>query len=150
MSKYVIVSFVDEVVVGQVFNKTKWPLHLTLVQPFLSEKGDDFLIEQIITIANGHEQFPMLAKAEEKFGQNNDILVVELEMNPEAQKLNTDLVDVLKSFIVKDSFEYPNYRPHITKNGTNAIKVGDSVIVNNISLVKYKEDDREIISDQKL
>jgi 2'-5' RNA ligase len=149
MYKYVIVSFLEEIPNGYIFNRNNWPLHLTIIRPFLSPDESDYFVEKLKFICSKNNRIQLTAKSEELFGLNKDIPVIELEMTGDLQNLHDEVKQVLKDSIEFESALYADFRPHVTTQGNKSIKVGEDIMIDSLSLVKSSGDTKEVISSIK-
>ena len=143
MSPYLIVSFLKRNH-PSVFQKSDWPLHVTIVRPFSSSKAPEEIIKSLTTLCAKTSQLKTIGKSREMFGPENDIHVTELEKTPELQALHEKAIKAIEP-IEFTSFEYPNFRPHITDQGNGSFVVDQEVILTSLSLVKISGHEREVL-----
>lgn len=145
MSRYVIVSFLKKTTAGRTFSKLEWPLHLTVLRPFFSDTEDSKLIETLQISLAEKQKIALIGKSKELFGQNTDIVVTELEYNVQIQDLHNSVEGAFGSFVSFESKQYLDYRPHVTTQGNESVEVGEKVVIDSVSLVKFNNDSRQVL-----
>lgn len=68
--KYTIISPIEQVVEGQVFESINWPLHSTIADTFAVDAIDDGLISRIQRLVRGRS-ITMLGGESGKFSSNH-------------------------------------------------------------------------------
>ncbi len=146
MNRYIIASFLGRIPAGTAFPESEWPLHVTLTRAFLSGHDEQDLIKTLERALEGKESFALVGKSEELFGPKLDRPVIELERTGEISGLNASLKQSFASSIdrpVPD--KYPEYRPHVTRQGNEGIAVGDTVTVSSVSLIRANPDSERLV-----
>lgn len=146
MNKYIIVSFLEDVLAGTTFAESKWPLHVTLMYSFFSSRDQKDLIDRLKQTLSEVQKFNLIGKSVEFFGQDLDREVTELQSKPELSSLNTLLKETFKEFMEGPTVDkYPIYRPHVTRNDGKGIEIGEIVNIKTVSLVLVAKDTRHVL-----
>ena len=128
------------------FSSSDFPVHVTIVRPFLSGIDEKEIIKKMKITSSKNKPMKTSGKSKEMFGPQNNVFVTELENTPEIQKLHNDSLDDLGDSI---NFELPqynsNFRPHVTDQKTGKISVGEEIFINSISLLRFYENKCHII-----
>jgi len=144
MQKYILVKLLEDVPVGSEFSAATWPLHLTLVDDFLSSL-DEVGIQQKLNelLANHLPYAKTMAISDDLLGPLKTVPVVLLQVTPTLLSLHTLLVDFLKQsavVLVSPEFAGEGYKPHVTIQDTGRVAVGSEVIVDTVSIVAMSPD----------
>jgi 2'-5' RNA ligase len=151
MNKYVIVSFLENIPVDTIFADSQWPLHVTLIRPFVSLAKEEELIATLTKALEETKSFSLVGISEEMFGPESNIPVVELERTPQAIALNASLKSAFDSSMDKSVPDmYTEFRPHVTSQVGGGITVGGTVGVNSVSLVRYEPGMRYVLATVRL
>jgi hypothetical protein len=145
MNQYVIVSFLQKEF-PQKFLQPGWPLHITIVRPFFSNKSGEEFIQALITICSQIKPMHTLGKSREMFGPNSNVPVTELENIPALQSLHDQIMSELRAWMEFRTPQYKTYRPHATDQATGGISVGEEVEIDSISLVELGSEERQVLS----
>lgn len=143
MSSYLVVSFLEKNP-PSVFQKSHWPLHATIVRPFSSSKTAEEIIDALKILSKQTNQLRTVGKSREMFGPENDISVTELEKTPELQIFHEKTLEAIGP-INFTSFEYPDFRPHVSDHAAGTIAPGEEVIFHSLSLVEVFTEERKIL-----
>lgn len=138
MAKYVIVKMIESQTIGSTFNSGKWPLHVTIIPNFEIKWDYKKLNSELEAVVNSCSQVRTVANTDDLFGPDKDIPVTRLELRPELAKIHTTIVEFLENNDAK--FELPiilkeNYKPHITIQGSARVNTGDSINIDELSIV---------------
>jgi 2'-5' RNA ligase len=136
MNKYIIVSFLEDVSSGMKFQKSEWPLHLTIIPPFFFNKEEKQLINLLNSSFTNKKPITLIGESKEMFGPEREVEVTVLKNTEAIQELHNDIQERLRNWIIFKSKQYPDYRPHVSGQGEKEINVGKKIIINNVSLVK--------------
>jgi hypothetical protein len=138
MNTFLIVSFLTPP--GQSFPKSHWPLHVTMLRPFRSEKDGENLLKILRQFCDQNKAIETVGLSKELFGTHKDILVTELRKTPELISLHADITTVFDPFICFNDMEFKTFRPHVTKQGEDEASIGQSILLNSLSLVKSENE----------
>lgn len=132
--KYTLVQFFQPMDEAETFPMTDWPLHITLVDVFAIDITDELmndLKEYLDTLPYAITHI----KSEGTLGMTAVWLV---ENTPKLQAIHDTLVDILEkhgAVFNTPEFTRGGFIPHITKQASSGMKIGDKVSVDFVSLV---------------
>ncbi|MDB5244374.1 MAG: 2-5 ligase family protein [Parcubacteria group bacterium] len=150
MRKFVIVSLLTKDC-PTTFQKTDWPLHLTLARPFLSPDSNEELIQKV-TLACAN-QTPLVTRGVSRalFDRyQRKIAATEVEHTPELLRLHTQIRDAIGP-VQAVGESYDTFRPHVSDQAAEAIEVGQIITLDSVSLVEMDGNNRYVfhIADLK-
>ncbi|MDP9887578.1 2'-5' RNA ligase family protein [Pseudarthrobacter enclensis] len=148
----IFVAFVEPVAEGQVFPRTDWPLHITLVRfdvrfdagtPAGAEPAERIagLADGTATAALGA---PLTVAEDAGFGRNASVPVNLVEPHPALQELHEKLVQAVADVggrILTPHHTLTGYRPHVSHQvgtgptATKRLHPGDAVVLDRVALV---------------
>ncbi|MGX5715777.1 2'-5' RNA ligase family protein [Arthrobacter sp. MAHUQ-56] len=151
MRNLIFVAFVEPVADGQVFPRTDWPLHITLVRFDLTfdagtSAGAD-VVERLAGLADAPAAAALgaqLAVGEDAaFGRNGSVPVSLVEPHGALQELHGQLVQLVSDVegrILTPRHTLTGYRPHVshqtsTEGDAKRLHQGDAVVLDRIALV---------------
>lgn len=149
MTQYVIISILEPDF-PLVFQKADYPLHVTLLRSFETDVPNHTLADTLHSICKQHRALSSQGKSIELFGSNSDRPVTELVNTPELQKLHDDIRSAYIDEIEFTTFEYPNFRPHVTRNNGKSIQVGEKVLIKTVSLIELASENRKVLATFQL
>jgi len=135
--KYTIVSPIEQVIEGQVFESTHWPLHTTIADTFAVDAIDEDLISQIRRRVKGRT-FNVSGEELAYFGKNADVEVVLLRDSPELYTLHSDLADLLldRGAIFNDpQYTKGGFIGHVTQQATKRLAVNERVRLDAVAII---------------
>jgi hypothetical protein len=148
----IFVAFVEPVAEGQVFPRSEWPLHITLVRfdvrfdagtPAGADPAERIagLADAPATAALGAQ----LAVGEDAaFGRNASVPVNLVDPNPALQELHEQLVQLVTDVegrILTPRHTLTGYRPHVShqpgtgQTAAKRVHPGDAVVLDRVALV---------------
>ncbi|WP_348648573.1 2'-5' RNA ligase family protein [Cryobacterium breve] len=83
MPRLVVVLPLAPLTVGDTFLVRDWPLHVTVLAPFLTDAAPDVIAAALTAAASALPALSVVAGGGERFGRRHDIPVTVLESNPE-------------------------------------------------------------------
>jgi len=156
MRNLIFVTFVEPVVEGQVFPRTEWPLHITMVRFDLkfdagTPAGADVaervagLADDAATTALGSG---LTVGKDAAFGRNGSVPVNLVQPHPALQELHERLVQVVADAggkVLTPHHTLTGYRPHVshqTGAGGDAKRLhpSDAVVLDRVALVDMAPD----------
>ncbi len=156
MRNLIFVAFVEPVAEGQVFPRTDWPLHITLVRFDVrfdagSQDSADVagriagLADAAATTALGAG---LTVGKDAGFGRNGSVPVNLVQPHPALQELHERLVQVVADAggrILTPHHTLTGYRPHVshqaaTEGSEKRLHPGDAVVLDRIALVDMAPD----------
>ena len=99
---------------------------------------DDVLLGKIKQLCNNFKAFALTAGEDEFFGLNREVHVTTMIMNDELQELHDSLVSVLSdagAIFDEPQYMLENYRAHATVQETIRLHEGDSIAIDNITII---------------
>ncbi|MFJ6027215.1 2'-5' RNA ligase family protein [Pseudarthrobacter sp. NPDC092424] len=142
----IFVAFVEEVAEEQVFLRTDWPLHITLVRfdADASTGGDPAAAVAAAADAPARAALGTMLRIGEDagFGRDGSVPVSLVEAQPQLQTLHEELVRAVSGQggrILTPYHTLSGYRPHVSHRGTTPdtkrLRPGDAVVLGRIALV---------------
>nr|WP_306632421.1 2'-5' RNA ligase family protein [Arthrobacter ulcerisalmonis] len=152
MRNLIFVVFVEPVADGQVFPRTEWPLHITLVRFDAGCRDGADVAESIAGLADRPAAAALgtvlTVGADAAFGRNGSVPVNLVEPHPALQELHERLVQVVADAcgrILTPHHALSGYRPHVSHQagahqapsgpGGKRLRQGDAVVLDRIALV---------------
>ncbi|MFM9273789.1 2'-5' RNA ligase family protein [Pseudarthrobacter sp. NKDBFgelt] len=143
MRNFVLVAFVEPVAEGQVFPRTQWPLHMTL----LRFDVDDAVAEQVAALAGPPADKALgaaLTVGEDAgFGRNGSVPVSLVQPQQDLQALHEQLATAVESAggrILTPAHTGSGYRPHISHLHGRRLRPGDTLVLDRVALVDMAPD----------
>lgn len=138
MPRFVLVKLLEHLKSPAVFPATQWPLHLTLVPDFSIDWEPARLHAELGRALAGVRSLVVTASSEALFGPARNVRVTLIGKTPELSSLHEHAVGALVAGgAVFDSPGYvgDGYRPHVTIWGTRHLAEGDTVAIDEVSIV---------------
>ncbi len=147
MRNLIFVAFVEPVAEGQVFLRSAWPLHITLVRFDVGSPDSADVAVRLAEQAGPHASAALgagLTVGEDAaFGRNGTVPVSLVEPHPALQALHEQLVHAatgLGATILTPRHTLSGYRPHVSHHGGKRLHPGDAVVLDRIALVDMAPD----------
>jgi len=152
MRNLIFVAFVEPVAEGQVFLRSAWPLHITLVRFDVGSPDSADVAVRLTEQAGPHASAALgagLTVGEDAaFGRNGTVPVSLVDPHPALQALHEQLVHAvtdLGATILTPRHTLSGYRPHVSHHGAAGAGVkrlhpGDAVVLDRIALVDMAPD----------
>jgi hypothetical protein len=138
MSRLVVVLPLTPLRTGDSFPVSEWPLHITVLPPFLTDAAASVIAGVIAATVTGRTALTAVAGADALFGRREDVPVTLVEDDPNLTELHRALVDAVRPFAStpdEPAFTGPGFRAHITiKNGAR-VHAGEALTLTQIALV---------------
>ena len=146
MRNLIFVAFVEPVAEGQVFPRTDWPLHITLVRFDVRFDAGNAAGADIAERLAGPADVPvaqalgtpLTVGADAGFGRDGSVPVNLVAPNRALQQLHEQLVDLVPEVggrILTPRHTLAGYRPHISHHGSKRLHQGDAVVLDRVALV---------------
>lgn len=143
--KLLPVFFVDEVKIGETFDKHDWPLHITLFPPVEAEYSMELGIRMREYI-NPLEPFTVRVNGEAVYGPQeaidagNGTPVYTVEKKRQLVAVHKGFIHAL-SHLPYDRRFMKKYKPHVSKqHARRALKIGEQLHVEGLSVVTREAD----------
>lgn len=138
MSRLVIVLPLSPLRDGDSFAVQDWPLHITVLPPFLTDAAPSEIAAAITSAASTQTPLTAIAGHDEMFGRREDVPVTVVVENEALTRLHRTLVDAVRPFAAspdEPAFTGPGFRPHITIKHHGRVHEGDEFSLTQIALV---------------
>lgn len=138
MQKYVIVQFLEDTPVGDEFDMSEWPLHVTLVANFAVNLPQNKVIEHFNHIVAQQCVCESKAAEDDYFGPEKQVHVTVLEPTKQLMDIHLNLIAYIKKLdAVFDEPKYleSGYRAHATIQKIQTLQLGDKVRIEELSLI---------------
>ena len=138
MPRLVVVLPLTPLRVGSSFAVPAWPLHITVLPPFLTDAPTDEIAAAIAAATRVHPPLTAVAGRNELFGRRHDIPVALIEPNDQLTALHRTLVDAIRPFAAapdEPAFTGPGFRAHVTHKPPATVQPGDTLTLTQIALV---------------
>ncbi|MDL2362951.1 MAG: 2'-5' RNA ligase family protein [Patescibacteria group bacterium] len=138
VQKYVIVSLIQPVVDGLVFDASEWPLHTTVAPRFTTVVGVDDLVKTLEKFAKEYAAFNVEIGDDAMFGDKNDLPVSLVVPTEVLENLHTALITTLTAsgaIFDEPSYIGDGYRPHITVQKQARVRKRENIYLTSLSLI---------------
>jgi hypothetical protein len=138
MPRLVVVLPLTPIPVGAGFAVSAWPLHVTVLPPFLTDAPADRIADAIAATTRALPALTVLAGGTELFGRRHDIPVTLIEPDATLTALHTTLVRAIRPFAAapdEPAFTGPGFRAHVTHKPPARIHPGDVLTLEQVALV---------------
>lgn len=147
MRNLIFVAFVEPVTGGQVFPRTDWPLHITLVRFDVDSAAGADPAGSLAGLAEAPARTALgagLRVGEDAgFGRNGSVPVSLVDPHPALQALHEQLVQAVVDAggrILTPRHTMSGYRPHVSHHGApgagiKRLRQGDAVVLDRVALV---------------
>lgn len=147
MRNLIFVAFVEPVADGQVFPRTDWPLHITLVRFDVGSTESADVAGRVAGLAEAPAAAALGAGLwvgeDAGFGRNGSVLVSLVSPDPALQTLHEALVQAVTAVdgrILTPRHTLSGYRPHVSHHGDRRLHQGDAVVLDRVALVDMAPD----------
>ena len=133
--KYCLVSFINPIETGTVFDMVDWPLHVTLADVFAIDLRSTNIEAKLEKLLSFQHSVKTVAGNEATLGTTEVIL---LHKTKELAILHASLIDLLEENSAQfntPEFTRGGFVPHCTIQKVERLLMGDEVIIRNIALV---------------
>ncbi|TFD09390.1 2'-5' RNA ligase family protein [Cryobacterium sp. TMT1-66-1] len=139
MTHLVIVAPLEALTVGDSFPVSRFPLHLTVLPPFLVNIDLAALWQVVAAVSESTE--PLLAEVTGQggFGANGEIAVGLIRPIASLLEAHSRLTEALMplGWVAKEpQYSGEGYRPHITGNNERAVRSGEVFILQELAIVE--------------
>jgi hypothetical protein len=138
MSRLVIVLPLAPLAVGDSFAVQDWPLHITVLPPFLASAAPSTIAEAVSLACAGQGALRVIADHDELFGRRHDIPVTLVREDPALTQLHRMLVDAVRPFAAtpeEPAFTGDGFRAHVTVKGAARVSIGEMLVLSQIAIV---------------
>jgi 2'-5' RNA ligase len=141
--KYAIISPIDAIHEGQIFNSSNWPLHTTLADTFAIDSIDNDLLVRLRSITK-NRTVVITGRADSYFGKQNETRVMLLEPSRELVNLHSDIIDLLieKGAVFNDlQYTKAGFIGHVTQQTHRTMQINDTVQLSSVALIDMFPDE---------
>ena len=138
MSRLVVVLPLSPLAEGDSFAVSKWPLHVTVLPPFLTDATASEVGAAIRSAASAHQAFKVVAAQDELFGRRHDVPVTVMVDNEQLTALHQALRAMVRPFAAKPdepAFTGAGFRPHVTVKAHGRVDAGDEFELTQLAVV---------------
>lgn len=138
MPRLVIVLPLAPLQTGDTFAVRDWPLHITVLAPFLTDAEPAEIAAALAAVASGQAALTAVAGGDEMFGRRENVPVTVVAPNPALIRLHDALVDAIRPLGASPherAFTGPRFRAHVTVKGDARVHEGDELSLTQIALV---------------
>ena len=144
-SRFVVVSFLEKPPAKE-FISSAWPLHMTLLPPFIYDGHLSEVIDELDYIAHGTNPFSVITNGNALFGPNEDIPVSLIKPNHYLSVVHSKLASLVTKLDL--AYEHPalseaGYRFHITTQGGQEPPADTNIPISGFSLVDRQVNDKQ-------
>jgi 2'-5' RNA ligase len=138
MPRLVLVLPLTPLETGASFAVEEWPLHVTVVAPFITDAAPDEVARVTAAALAGYKALTVIAGPDELFGRRHDIAVTVIDDNVALTRLHDRLVEALRPLATdphESAFARPEFRAHVTVKRQARVQAGNELILTQIALV---------------
>ncbi|MGY4858663.1 2'-5' RNA ligase family protein [Cryobacterium sp. AP23] len=138
MPRLVIVLPVTPLRDGDGFTVAEWPLHVTVLPPFLTDAPAAEIATAMAAVARTRPPVTVVAGDDELFGRRHDIPVTLIDPAEDLTGLHQALVAAIRPFAAEPdepAFTGPGFRAHVTHKPPARLHPGDILTLTQLALV---------------
>jgi len=138
MPRLVVVLPLIPLHVGDTFLVRDWPLHVTVLAPFLTDTEPDVIAEALAAAASASATLSVVADGAERFGRRGDVPVTVLEPDEGLTALHDLVVAAVLPFAAapeEAAFTGTEFRAHVTDKLHGRVHAGDALELGQLALV---------------
>jgi hypothetical protein len=138
MPRLVVVLPLTPLEVGSSFAVSAWPLHITVLPPFLTDAPAREIAAAILAATRVHPPLTVVAGADELFGRRHTIPVSLVDASLELTALHRTLVTAIRPFAAEPdepAFTGDGFRAHVTHKPPARVHPGDTLTLTQLALV---------------
>lgn len=140
MGAFVVVVFVQPVAAGLTFERSQWPLHITLAR-FDTKESADVVMGRLGPALTRHLGFRVRVGGDDYFGRNGTVHVSLVEPVPRLQRLHEECLAAVgpDSHVLSPHHTGKYFRPHVSHT-VGRLQPGDEISVRQAALVDMRPD----------
>lgn len=138
MPRLVVVLPLSPLRVGDSFAMRDWPLHITVLPPFLTDASPAEVSAAIASAASGQAALTVSAGGDEMFGRREDVPVTVISESEALSQLHRILIDAVRPFATspdEPAFTGQGFRAHVTIKNHHRVREGDELQLTQLALV---------------
>lgn len=140
MRKYAVISNLESP--KPVHDLHIFPLHVTLIGIFYSDKQPEYFKPIINKVAQKHCAIKTEASGRQNFGtQEKPAIVTELQNTEMLKSLHQDLIAALSGNLtdMNPHFLPSSYRPHVSDQNERAVSPREEIVLDNLTFVQIDD-----------
>lgn len=140
MGAFVVVVFVQPVAAGLTFERSQWPLHITLAR-FDTKENVDVVMDRLGPALTRHLGFGVRVGGDDFFGRNGTVHVSLIEPELRLQRLHEECLAAVgpAAHLLSPHHTGKHFRPHVSHT-VGRLQPGDEVNVRQAALVDMRPD----------
>ena len=138
MARFVVVLPLVPLAAGDEFTVAAWPLHITLVEPFVTEHPTSVIADAVRASIAGAAAVRATAGDEAMFGRRRDVPVTLVRDGGELAALRKHTLDELHRAGVDTGHARADFRPHVTRKHHGRLRAGDRVALDTVALIDMR------------
>ena len=138
MTRLVVVLPLGALRVGSCFAVADWPLHVTVVAPFLTDAAPAEIMAAIEAATRHQPALTVRAGEDALFGRKHDVPVTLIQPDEDLSRLHHTLVAAIRPFAATPDgpgFTAPGFSAHVTLKPPARVHPGDTLTLSQITLV---------------
>lgn len=138
MPRLVVVLPIEPLHDGDSFAVRDWPLHITVLPPFLTDAPPGDIAGAIAAATASEPAVTAIAGGDEMFGRREDIPVTVIIDNEQLTRLHRTLAAAVRPFAAspdEPAFTGPGFRAHVTVKGDRRVREGEELSLTQVALV---------------
>ncbi|BDZ53830.1 2'-5' RNA ligase family protein [Agromyces marinus] len=138
MGRFAVVLPLTPLGVGEAFPVSRWPLHVTVVEPFETGHDAAWVADVVGGQLRGREPVEVVASGRAMFGRRHDVPVTLLRDRGPLGAMRTRLLHALRMADVDVARARPDFRPHVTDGVHGAVRPGRGIRLTQVALVDLR------------
>jgi 2'-5' RNA ligase len=138
MARFVVVLPLVPLEAGDEFTIADWPLHVTLVEPFHTERSAAAVTSALARVVAGATAIHAAAGADAMFGRRRDVPVTLVRDGGELAALRDRAVAALGTVGVDLGRPRLEFRPHVTHKHHGRLGFGERVVLERLALIDMR------------
>ena len=141
MIRLVVVLPLSPLRVGTGFAVAEWPLHVTVLPPFLTDAPAADIATAMAEVARTRHPLTVVAGDDELFGRRRDIPVSLILPSDDLTALHHALVTAIRPFAAEPdepAFTGPGFRAHVTHKPPERLHPGAVLTLTQLALVDMR------------
>lgn len=138
MARFVVVLPLSPLTAGESFTVAAWPLHVTLVEPFATDRPADVVAVALGGVGRTARTISCTAGERAMFGRRHDVPVTLIRDGGELAALRATALAALAAADIDAGHVRTDYRPHVTVKRHGGVAPGDRVVLRQLALVDMR------------
>ncbi|MBM7829947.1 2'-5' RNA ligase [Agromyces cerinus] len=138
MTRFVIVLPLSPLTAAESFTVADWPLHVTLVEPFATDRPSEVVAAALGRVARDASAITSTAGEPAMFGRRHDVPVTLIRDGGEISALRGEALSALAAAEVETGHLRTEFRPHVTVKRHGRLERGDRVLLRQLALIDMR------------